>query len=136
MTILYILEQARRRYAAEQYYLYTQSAEGKAAAEELDRLRAECAKAEANYLATCARHDAERKAEVRMAAATARAFAADKNHAAACADGLTYGDPVFDAAQAELDAAGAEWDAARAAEFGDYRSAEEMAAHYGKEGHA
>lgn len=86
----------------------------------------------------------ERAAEVRMAAATARVFAADKKHAAACADGLTYGDPVFDAAQAELDAAGAEWDAQRAAqwteaearEFGDYRSNEEMAAHYGKEGRA
>jgi hypothetical protein len=82
MTILYILEQARRRNAAEQYYLYTQSPEGKAAAEELDRLRADCAEAEANYLATCARCDAERSAEAK--------------------------------------------------EFGDYRSAEEMAAHYGK----
>ena len=49
-----------------------------------------------------------------MKNATARAFAADKNHAAACADGLTYGDPIFDAAQQELDAAGAEYDAARA----------------------
>lgn len=84
MTILYILEQARRRNMAEQYHLYAQSEEGKAAAEELNRLRAACEQAEANYLATCARHDAERAAE--------------------------------------------------AAEFGDYRSAEEMAAHYGKEG--
>ena len=65
MTILYILEQARRRNAAEEYYLYSQSAEGKAAAEELDRLRAECAKAEANYLATCARCDAERAAQAK-----------------------------------------------------------------------
>ena len=65
MTVLYILlEQARRRNAAEQYHLYAQSAEGKAAAIELDRLRAECDKAEANYLATCARCDAERAAEV------------------------------------------------------------------------
>jgi hypothetical protein len=63
MTILHILEEARRRNAAEQYYIYTQSAEGKAAAEELNRLRAECDKAEANYLATCARHDAERAAQ-------------------------------------------------------------------------
>ena len=47
------------------------------------------------------------------AKATERAFAADKQHAAACAAGLTFGDPAFDAAQAELDAAGAEWDAAR-----------------------
>tara|TARA_R110000868_G_scaffold362266_1_gene624344 strand:+ start:305 stop:505 length:201 start_codon:yes stop_codon:yes gene_type:complete len=63
MSILYILEQVRRRNAAEEYYLYTQSAEGKAAEAELNRLRAECDKAEANYLATCARCDAERKAE-------------------------------------------------------------------------
>ena len=64
MHLLVILDQARRRYAAEQYYIYTQSEEGKAAAIELDRLRAECDKAEANYLATCARCDAERAAEV------------------------------------------------------------------------
>ena len=64
MTVLYILlEQARRRNAAEQYHLYAQSAEGKAAAEELDRLRAACDAAEANYLATYARYDAERAAE-------------------------------------------------------------------------
>ncbi len=50
---------------AEQAYAYINSPEGKAAAEELDRLRAACAKAEANYLATCARCDAERKAEGR-----------------------------------------------------------------------
>ena len=84
MTILYILEQVRRRNAAEQYYAYTQSAEGKAAEAELNRLRAECAKAEKNYAALCARLDAERAAEAR--------------------------------------------------EFGDYRSNEEMGAHYGKEG--
>ncbi len=48
-----------------------------------------------------------------MEKATQRAFAADRQHTAACAAGLTFGDPVFDAAQAELDAAGAEFDAAR-----------------------
>ena len=64
MHLLVILEQARARNVAEQYYIYTQSAEGKAAAIELDRLRAECDKAEANYLATCARCDAERAEEV------------------------------------------------------------------------
>ena len=85
MNILYILEQVRRRNAAEQYHLYAQSAEGKAAAEELNRLRAACEAAEANYLANCAMRDAQR-------------------------------------AEAE------------AREFGDYRSNEEMAAHYGKEG--
>jgi hypothetical protein len=63
MTILYILEQARRRNAAEQAYAYINSPEGKAAAEELNRLRAACDAAEANYLATCARNDAERAAE-------------------------------------------------------------------------
>ena len=63
MTILYVLEQVRRRNAAEEYYLYTQSAEGKAAEAELNRLRAACDAAEANYLATCARCDAERAAE-------------------------------------------------------------------------
>ena len=64
MYLLQILEQARARNAAETYYAYTQSEEGKAAAEELDRLRAACDAAEANYLATCARCDAERAAEV------------------------------------------------------------------------
>ena len=64
MYLLQILEQARARNVAEQYYLYTQSEEGKAAAIELDRLRAECDKAEANVLATYARYDAERTAEV------------------------------------------------------------------------
>jgi len=63
MYLLQILEDARRRNAAEQYYIYMQSPEGKAAAEELDRLRAECAAAEANYAALCARFDAERAAE-------------------------------------------------------------------------
>ena len=63
MYLLQILEDARRRNAAEQYYIYSQSEEGKAAAVELDRLRAECDAAEANYLATCARCDAERVAE-------------------------------------------------------------------------
>ena len=85
MTILYILEQVRRRNAAEQYYAYTQSAEGKAAAEELDRLRGACEAAEANYLANCAMRDAQRAAQ---------------------------------------------WTEAEAREFGDYRSNEEMAAHY------
>lgn len=65
MTILYILEQARRRNAAEDYYLYTQSEEGKAAAEHLACLRAACDEAEAHYLETCARHDAERTVEGR-----------------------------------------------------------------------
>ncbi len=65
MYLLQILEQARCRNMAEQAYAYINSPEGKAAAEELDRLRAACAKAEANYLATCARCDAERKAEGR-----------------------------------------------------------------------
>jgi len=64
MYLFQILEDVRRRNAAEQYYLYTQSEEGKAAAVELDRLRAECDKAESNYLALCARFDAERAAEV------------------------------------------------------------------------
>ena len=64
MYLLQILELARRRNAAETYYAYTQSAEGKAAAEELDRLRAACDAAEANCLAIYARYDAERAAEV------------------------------------------------------------------------
>jgi len=64
MYLLQILEDVRRRNAAEQYYIYSQSEEGKAAALRLDRLRAECDKAEASYVALCARHDAERTAEV------------------------------------------------------------------------
>ena len=64
MYIFQTLEQVRRRNAAQEYYLYTQSDEGKAAALELDRLRAECDAAEANYVALCARFDAERAAEV------------------------------------------------------------------------
>ena len=64
MYFLQILEDVRRRNAAEAYYAYTQSEEGKAAAMELDRLRAECDKAEASYIALCARYDAERAAEV------------------------------------------------------------------------
>jgi hypothetical protein len=82
MTILYILEQARRRNAAEQYHLYAQSPEGKAAEAELNRLRAACEAAEATYLANQTRRDAERAAEAK--------------------------------------------------EFGDYRSSEEMSAHYGE----
>ena len=74
---------------AEQYHLYAQSAEGKAAEAELNRLRAACDAAEANYHANQTKRDAERKA--------------------------------------------AQWTEAEAAEFGDYRSSEEMAAHYGKE---
>ena len=73
---------------AEQYHLYAQSAEGKAAEAELNRLRAACEQAEANYLANCAKRDAERKA--------------------------------------------AQWTEAEAKEFGDHRSSEEMAAHYGE----
>ena len=64
MSLLQILELARRRNAAETYYAYVNSDEGKAAAVELDRLRAECDKHEANYVAICARFDAERAAEV------------------------------------------------------------------------
>lgn len=64
MYIFQILEGVRRRNAAEQYYLYTQSDDGKAAEAELDRLRAECDAAEASYAALCARHDAERAAGV------------------------------------------------------------------------
>jgi len=64
MYLLQILEDVRRRNAAEQYYIYAQSEEGKAAALRLDRLRAECDAAEANYVALCARYDAERAAEV------------------------------------------------------------------------
>ena len=64
MYLLQILEQVRRRNAAEAYHAYVNSDEGKAAAVELDRLRAACDAAEANYLALCARHDAERAAEV------------------------------------------------------------------------
>ena len=87
MHLLVIIEQARRRNMAEQYYIYTQSPEGKAAAEELDRLRAACEQAEATYLANCAKRDAERAAQ---------------------------------------------WTEAEAKEFGDFRSSEEMAAHYGE----
>jgi hypothetical protein len=65
MYLLTILEDARRRNAAEQYHAYVNSAEGKAAEAELARLRADCDAAEANYLATCARHDAERAAEAK-----------------------------------------------------------------------
>lgn len=63
MYLFQILEQVRRRNAAETYYSYVNSPEGKAAAVELDRLRAACDAAEANYLALCARHDAERAAK-------------------------------------------------------------------------
>jgi hypothetical protein len=65
MYLLQILDDVRRRNAAEQAYAYINSPEGKAAAVELDRLRADCAEAEANYLATCARCDAERQTEGR-----------------------------------------------------------------------
>jgi hypothetical protein len=64
MYVFQILEQVRLRNAAEQYYLYTQSDDGKAAEAELNRLRAACDAAEANYVALCARFDAERAAEV------------------------------------------------------------------------
>jgi hypothetical protein len=64
MYLLQILEDVRRRNAAQEYYLYTQSEEGKAAEAELNRLRAECDKHEASYRALCARYDAERAAEV------------------------------------------------------------------------
>lgn len=61
MHLLVILDQARRRNAAEMYHAYLASAEGRAAALELERLRADCDAAEANYRATCVRHDAERE---------------------------------------------------------------------------
>jgi len=61
MYLLQILEQARARQRGEAAYAYINSEEGKAMALELDRLRAECDKAEANYVAVCARCDAERK---------------------------------------------------------------------------
>ena len=60
MSLLQILEQVRERQRYEAAYAYIHSPEGLAMALELDRLRAECDKAEANYLATCARCDAER----------------------------------------------------------------------------
>lgn len=63
MYLIQILQEARWRNAAEAAHVYINSDEGKAAAEELNRLRAACEQAEANYLATCARCDAERKAE-------------------------------------------------------------------------
>jgi hypothetical protein len=63
MYLLQILEQARARQRGEAAYAYIHSDEGKAMMVELDRLRAECDAAEANYLATCARCDAERAAE-------------------------------------------------------------------------
>jgi hypothetical protein len=62
MYLLQILQQAQARQRGEAAYAYIHSEEGKAMMAELDRLRAECAKAEANYLATCARCDAERAA--------------------------------------------------------------------------
>jgi hypothetical protein len=65
MYLLQILQQAQARQRGEAAYAYIHSDEGKAMLVELDRLRADCAEAEANYLATCARCDAERKAEGR-----------------------------------------------------------------------
>jgi hypothetical protein len=63
MYLLQILQQAQARQRGEAAYAYIHSDEGKAMMVELDRLRAECDAAEANYLATCARCDAERAAE-------------------------------------------------------------------------
>ena len=63
MTIVHLLISIKRQYDAERAFAYVNSDEGRAAAEELNRLRAACEQAEANYLATCARCDAERKAE-------------------------------------------------------------------------
>ena len=63
MTIVHLLLSIQRQYDAERAFAYINSEEGKAAEAELNRLRAECAKAEANYLANCAKRDAERKAE-------------------------------------------------------------------------
>jgi hypothetical protein len=64
MYLLQILEQVRARQRGEAAYAYIHSEEGKAMMVELDRLRAECDAAEASYTALCARHDAERAAEV------------------------------------------------------------------------
>tara|TARA_R110000868_G_scaffold343407_1_gene604431 strand:+ start:334 stop:534 length:201 start_codon:yes stop_codon:yes gene_type:complete len=64
MSLLQILEQVRARQRGEAAYAYIHSPEGLAMAIELDRLRAECDKAEANYRANCAKRDAERAAEV------------------------------------------------------------------------
>ena len=47
---------------AEAAFAYINSEEGKAAEAELNRLRAACEHAEANYLANSAKRDAERKA--------------------------------------------------------------------------
>ena len=63
MSLLQILQQVRERQRGEAAYEFIHSPEGLAMALELDRLRAECDKAEAN-LATCARCDAERQAEL------------------------------------------------------------------------
>lgn len=65
MSLLLLLDQIRARNRFESALAYANSPEAAAAAVELDRLRAACAEAEANYLATCAKHDAERKAEGR-----------------------------------------------------------------------
>lgn len=65
MTIVHLLISIQRQYDAERAFVYVNSDEGKAAEAELNRLRAACEQAEANYLATCARCDAERKAEGR-----------------------------------------------------------------------
>jgi hypothetical protein len=65
MCLLQILQQAQARQRGEAAFAYIHSDEGRAMLVELDRLRADCAEAEANYLATCARCDAERKAEGR-----------------------------------------------------------------------
>jgi hypothetical protein len=63
MYLLQILQQAQARQRGEAAYAYIHSDEGKAMLVELDRLRADCAAAEANYLATCERCDAERAKE-------------------------------------------------------------------------
>ena len=58
MDLLQILEIARRRNVAENYYIYTQSEEGRAAEAELKRLIAACDAAEVNYLTNSARRAA------------------------------------------------------------------------------
>jgi hypothetical protein len=63
MYLLIVLQQIRQRQQIEAYHAYLTSDEGKAAVLELERLRADCDKAEANYLANCAQRDAERAME-------------------------------------------------------------------------
>ena len=65
MYLLRILQQAQARQRGEAAYQYINSPEGQAMAEELNRLRAACEAAEANYHANKAKRDAERAAEAK-----------------------------------------------------------------------